>query len=114
MRLALLLLSSTALAAPNLTLKQPSLVQEKNRQVWHAFVKMQAPPTLESRREIDRLRFFSAASGDVYSGAGLFAAAVVAAAHAPGPLRPLFDRAWHLGPALLDGGGLGAGLGGRF
>src|SRR5262249_6213576 len=111
MRLLLLLLSSTALAAPDL---RPSLVQEKNRQVLHAFVGLQTPPTLESRREIDRLRLFSPVSGNVSPGVALFGAAVVAAAPAPGPLRPLFDRPWHLGPALLEGGGLGAGLGGRF
>ncbi len=49
-------------------------------------------------------------------GAAVLAASVFMAAHAPGPLQPLFDgeRVVHLGPALFEGGGMGAGVGGRF
>jgi hypothetical protein len=38
----------------------------------------------------------------------------VLAAHAPAPLRPLFDSRVHLGPAVFEGGGMGAGVGGTF
>ena len=39
---------------------------------------------------------------------------VVSAAHTPLPLRFAFDRTLHLGPAIFDGGGMGAGFGGRL
>lgn len=47
-------------------------------------------------------------------GAALFGSAVFLAAHAPGPVRVLLDRAVHLGPACFDAGGLGIGVGGRW
>lgn len=47
-------------------------------------------------------------------GAALLGAAVVLTAHAPRALRPLFDGPVHFGPALFNGGGMGAGVGARF
>ena len=41
-------------------------------------------------------------------------AAVVLAAHAPKRVRVVVDGAVHVGPALFEGGGMGAGVGGRF
>jgi hypothetical protein len=35
-------------------------------------------------------------------------------AHAPKPLRFLFDKRIHLGPAMFENGGMGGGLGGSF
>jgi hypothetical protein len=73
--------------------------------------------TLDQLRERDRLRLYGPTPGGVTAserGAALFSAAVVAAAHAPPPLRRLLDGRWHLGPAILAGGGMGAGAGGSF
>ena len=83
-----------------------------------------APPDtsedpLAQRRELDRLLLFRDAAeladpSAVALGIGLFATAVFAAAHAPAPLRFPFDRRLHLGPAIFQGGGMGAGLGATF
>ena len=83
-----------------------------------------APPDasedpLAQRRELDRLLLFRDAAqladpGDIALGIGLFVTAVFTAAHAPPPLRFLFDRRLHLGPAIFQGGGMGAGVGGTF
>lgn len=72
--------------------------------------------TLESMRDRDGwLRFGSAGgTGAASLGAAILSAAVVASAHAPRRLRPLFDRPLHFGPAIFDGGGMGAGFGGRM
>ena len=43
-------------------------------------------------------------------GLGMFTAMTMMAAHMPEPLRLLFDRRVHLGPAIFDDGGMGAGL----
>jgi hypothetical protein len=100
----------------------------KSEQVMHAFLRFQTlPPAnaiveraqdrLQSLRERDALllpagRVPSVGSGGL--GAAMLGATIVLAAHAPAPLRPLFDARVHLGPALFDGGGMGAGIGGRF
>ncbi|HEX8953053.1 MAG TPA: hypothetical protein VF945_14460, partial [Polyangia bacterium] len=47
-------------------------------------------------------------------GSMVMGAAVIFAAHAPARLRALVDGPVHVGPALLEGGGMGAGVGGRF
>ena len=46
------------------------------------------------------------------SGVALFSAATIAAAHAPAPLRLIFDGPVRLGPAIFSDGGLGMGIGG--
>jgi hypothetical protein len=103
----------------------------KNEQVMHAFLRFQALPNapnapnaidraqdrLQSLRDRDALllpagRVPSLAAGGL--GAAMLGATIVLAAHAPAPLRPLFDARVHFGPALFDGGGMGAGSGGRF
>lgn len=73
--------------------------------------------TLESMRERDTLLLYGSPVGGnnaTLAGIGLFSTVVVGAAHAPGPLRHLFDHALHLGPAIFDGGGMGAGFGGNL
>lgn len=70
--------------------------------------------TLEHMRERDRLLLYNpprGGDGAALLGAGLFSVAVVSAAHAPRPLRVLFDRRLHFGPAVFDGG-MGAAFGG--
>jgi hypothetical protein len=47
-------------------------------------------------------------------GSAVMGAAVVFAAHAPARVRAIVDGPVHVGPALLEGGGMGAGVGGRF
>ena len=47
------------------------------------------------------------------SALAMFAATTILSAHAPRPLRILFDGPVHLGPAIFDGGGMGAGIAGR-
>jgi hypothetical protein len=45
-------------------------------------------------------------------GLGLFAVTTVMSAHLPDPLRVMFDGPMHLGPAIFDDGGMGAGIAG--
>ena len=47
-------------------------------------------------------------------GSMVMGAAVVLAAHAPKRVRAIVDGPVHVGPALFEGGGMGAGVGGRF
>lgn len=67
--------------------------------------------TLESMRERDEWLRFGTVGGPTAAaiGANLFSGAVVTSAHGPRQLRAL-----HLGPAIFDGGGMGAGFGGRL
>ena len=44
----------------------------------------------------------------------MFGVATVLSAHAPRPFRILFDGPVHLGPAIFDGGGMGAGIAGKI
>ncbi len=78
-----------------------------------------APPRSEDPlaelRLRDRLLLFepprngAAATG---TGLALFGAATVAAAHAPAPLRLVFDGPVRVGPAIFSDGGMGVGVGG--
>lgn len=73
--------------------------------------------TLEQMRERDAFLLYGSPVGGASAtlgGVGIFSAIVVSAAHAPTPLRALFDHRLHVGPALFDGGGMGAGFGGRL
>jgi len=67
--------------------------------------------SLEVRRDRDRLVLFRGPQSQgsaVAIGLRMFAATTILSAHAPRPLRLLFDARVHLGPAILDGGGMGA------
>ena len=46
-------------------------------------------------------------------GMAMFGATTILSAHVPRPLRVIFDGPVHLGPAIFDGGGMGAGIAGR-
>jgi len=75
------------------------------------------PYTLSQMRDRDTLLLYGPPAGNatsVAAGIALFSTVVVAAAHAPAPLRVLFDRRLHVGPALFDGGGMGAGVAGQL
>ncbi|HEX2573565.1 MAG TPA: hypothetical protein VH877_28710 [Polyangia bacterium] len=79
-----------------------------------------APPAddlLAVYRQRDRLIYFRDMPLDgahFAMGLGMFAAAALLSAHAPRPLRILFDRSFHLGPAIFDRSGMGIGFGGQF
>jgi hypothetical protein len=73
--------------------------------------------TLEDARERDELRLPGPTPGtstSTMAGIGLFSFAVFGSAHTPQFLQFAFDRTLHLGPAIFDGGGMGAGFGGRL
>ena len=100
----------------------PSFVELHSRMVMHAFLRFspergieQQQNALEVLRDRDRLALFGAPNqSQAGYGVALFSAVTILAAHAPGRLRALFDGPVHLGPAVFDGGGLGAGVGGRI
>jgi hypothetical protein len=72
---------------------------------------------LEVRRDRDRLILFrgpQSQGGAVAVGLAMFIATTISSAHAPRPLRVMFDGPVHLGPAIFDGGGMGAGIAGRL
>jgi hypothetical protein len=101
----------------------PSYFQSHNAQVQRAFLRFRTAQEFELQqnrvelaREHDRLQLFGVSKNDVYSayGAAMFAATTLFAAHAPAFARVLFDGPVHLGPAVFDNGGMGAGIGGRF
>src|SRR5689334_13967641 len=87
----------------------------KSEQVMQAFLRFQTLPSpnatveraqdrLEQLRDRDALllpagRTPSWGAGGL--GAAMLGATIVLAAHAPAPLRPLFDARVHLGPALF-------------
>ena len=71
---------------------------------------------LEVRREHDRLLLFRGPQpqgASVGLGVAMFGTATILSAHLPAPFRILFDRPVHLGPAVFDGGGMGAGIAGH-
>jgi hypothetical protein len=96
----------------------------KSEQVQRAFLVFRVEPSseraqdrLESLRQRDALLLPAGRAPSAQAaglGAAMLGAAVIFAAHAPARLRPLVDGRVHVGPALLDGGGMGAGIGGRF
>jgi hypothetical protein len=72
---------------------------------------------LDVRRDRDRLILFrgpQSQGGAVAVGLAMFIATTISSAHAPRPLRVVFDGPVHLGPAIFDGGGMGAGIAGRL
>ncbi len=101
----------------------PSYFEEKSAQVFASFWTFKAAHTVEeSQNPLAQLRerdalLLPGGRASVQAGATgamMLGAAVVFAAHAPRPLRPLVDGPVHVGPSLFDGGGMGAGIGGRF
>jgi hypothetical protein len=73
--------------------------------------------SLEQSRERDELRLYGRTPGSpaaTMSGIGLFSFAVFSVAHTPAALDFAFDRGLHLGPAVFEGGGMGAGFGGHL
>src|SRR3954470_14854431 len=89
----------------------PTPLEQRSGRVSRSLLNLRGPTTLEAKRDWDRLSYF-APPGQTSYGIGLFGAAVLAAARSP--VRILFDGKWHLGPALLEGYGLGIGFGGRM
>jgi hypothetical protein len=82
----------------------------------HFFVAAEAADALDLRRDRDRLLLFRGPQpqgASVALGLAMFTATTVLSAHLPRPLRILFDGPVHLGPAIFDGGGMGAGIAGR-
>lgn len=79
------------------------------------FVPVRSSDDLEMRRDRDRLLLFREPQpgGGMGLGVMMFGAMTVLSAHAPGAFRALFDGPVHLGPAIFDGGGMGAGIAGR-
>jgi hypothetical protein len=73
--------------------------------------------TLEQNRQRDQLRLYGSTPGtptSTMAGIGVFSMAVFSVAHTPKALGFAFDRGMHLGPAIFDGGGMGAGFGGHL
>ncbi len=95
----------------------PSYFSQHEQRVERATIVYQRGYTLDELRDRDRLELYGVAPGGARAtalGGAMFGGRVVMSAHAPAPLRPLFDARLHLGPALFWGGGLGAAAGGRF
>jgi hypothetical protein len=100
-----------------------SYVEQKSDQVFAAFLTFEPARTVEEQqdrlgwaRDRDALLVAGGAPSSQASaiGAMMMGATVVLAAHAPARLRPLVDGVVHVGPAVFDGGGMGAGVGARF
>jgi hypothetical protein len=109
---------------PTLTLQKhtASYVESHSLQVMHSMLRFRTVRGLEQQqnpldwyRDRDHLALFAPSQTQSASyGVALFGAVTVLAAHAPRALQVVFAGPVHLGPAIFDGGGLGAGVGGRF
>jgi hypothetical protein len=102
---------------PMRSLRRPSYFEQHSARVERNMLMFEHGYTLERMRERDALELYGPTPGSAMSttlGVGLFSAVVVTAAHTPPALRFAFDRSLHLGPAIFDGGGMGAGFGGRL
>jgi hypothetical protein len=116
-------LSGVAAAEAPAQIHKRAYVAVKSEQVFAAFLTFASARTVEDEqnrlgaaRERDAL-FVCGGAPSLRSGAMgamVMGAAVVLAAHAPERLRVVVDGPLHLGPALFEGGGMGAGVGGRF
>lgn len=90
---------------------------KKKKEQFSFFTPLRTADDLEVHRDRDRLALFRTPQPQgsaVALGLAMFASATIASAHAPRPLRVLFDGPVHIGPAIFDGGGMGAGLSGRW
>jgi hypothetical protein len=86
------------------------------KKVAHFFTPTKIADDLEVRREHDKLLLFrdpQSQGASVGIGLAMFGATTILSAHVPPPFRILFDHPVHLGPAVFDGGGMGAGIAGR-
>lgn len=100
-----------------------SYVEQKNAAVMRSFLTFKSERTVEEgqnrvqqARDRDQLllggRAPSLQAGAL--GSMVMGAAVVLVAHAPKCVRAIVDGPVHIGPALFEGGGMGAGVGARF
>ena len=98
------------------TIRLRSYFRRHAERVEDELLHLNAPFTLEALRDRDGWLRFGTVGGEGAAaiGAGIFSAAVVGSAHTPRVLRPLFDHPLHVGPAIFDGGGMGAGFGGKL
>lgn len=99
------------------TPRPPSYFEEHAARVEKDIHIFQQGYTLEQNRQRDELKLYGSTPGGAtatMAGIGLFSVTVFSVAHTPAPLKFAFDRAMHLGPAVFDGGGMGAGFGGRL
>ncbi|MCU1276846.1 MAG: hypothetical protein JWM53_392 [bacterium] len=114
---------NAASAESHSQIHKKSYVQTKNEQVFASFLAFtsahgveQEQNRLQSARERDGL-LLPGGAPSVQSGlmgAMMMGAAVVVAAHMPDRVRVVVDGVVHFGPAMFEGGGMGAGVGGRF
>jgi hypothetical protein len=102
---------------------QPSYFEEKSAQVFASFLSFATARTVEEdqnrlqeHRDRDTLLLPGGRASLEAGAAGsmVMGAAVVLAAHAPKRMRAIVDGPVHVGPAMFEGGGMGAGVGGRF
>src|SRR5262245_3432642 len=103
-----------------------SYVEQRTRHVMNAFMLFSAASAPERQvnavdleRDKDRLQMFHVVNLRVNTqqfgyGFMVFGAATFLAAHAPDKLRVVLSGPIHLGPAVFEGGGMGAGIAGRF
>jgi hypothetical protein len=97
--------------------RPPTYFERHYARVEHDMLFFDRGYTLELMRERDGLSLYGPTPGTNVStalGIGLFSGVVVSAAHTPPFLRFAYDRALHVGPAIFEGGGMGAGFGGRL
>ncbi len=97
--------------------RAPSYFQEHSDRVERSFHHFRRGKALEDLRARDQIRLYGPALGGMgaaANGVAIFSSAVIGVAHAPRPVRILFDRRFHFGPAIFDQGGLGAGFGGAL
>ncbi len=98
-------------------LRRPSYFEQHAARVERHLLKFDHGYTLERMRERDELERYGATPGTPVSaarGAAIFSATVVATAHTPAAFAFAFDRLLHVGPAIFDAGGMGAGVGGHW
>ena len=98
-------------------LREPSYFEQHSARVTRTMLMFHHGYTLERMRDRDTLELYGPTPGtntSTAAGIGIFSAVVVSAAHTPLPLRFAFDRSLHLGPAIFEGGGMGAGFGGHL
>lgn len=95
-----------------------SYFQQHADMVMRDMLMFHVPYTLENMRDRDMLYLYGPTPGTFSSatkGVAMFSGAVLGVAHLPGKARVLFaDPRAHIGPALFDNGGMGAGVGGRL
>jgi hypothetical protein len=108
----------------NVHVHNKSFFAIKSEQVMRSFFQMKLVPSVEREqdslqrlRDRDDLLVPAGRAPSLQAGAFggmMLGAAVVLVAHAPEPVRVIVDGPVHVGPALFDHGGMGAGIGGRF